>query len=106
MQRAAEDHAPDRIGRGGDHAAEGKDQQAADDQRLAADAIGHQAERDLKHRLRQAVDADGDADQRFAGAVERHAVGGQHRQYHKHAEHAQGEDGAQSPGGAALLRGH
>ncbi len=94
MQRAPKDHAPDRIGRGGDHAAEGKDQQAADDQWLTADAIGYQAERDLKHRLGQAIDADGDADQRFAGAVERHAVGGQHRQYHKHAEHAQGEYGA------------
>ncbi len=77
---------------GGNHAAEHKDQQPADNQRLAADPVGEQAKRDLKHRLRQAVDADGEANQRLAGALERHTVRGQNRQDHKHAKHPQGED--------------
>ncbi len=75
LQRAAENDTPDRGGAGGDHAAQHKNQQAADDQRLAADAIGEQAERNLKNRLRQAINADGQANQRFAGALQRHAIG-------------------------------
>ncbi|MNV54285.1 hypothetical protein D3C71_1464710 [compost metagenome] len=89
MQCPAEDHPPDGVGGGGDHATQREDQQPADNQRLAADVVGNQAEGNLEHRLRQAVNANGDTDQRFAGAVQRHTVGGQYRQHHKHAEHAQ-----------------
>ncbi len=47
--------------------------------------------RDLEHRLRQAVDTDRQANQRFTGTLQRHAIRGQNRQDHKHAKHAQGE---------------
>ncbi len=106
LQGAAEDHAPDGVGQRRDHAAEGKHQQTADDEGLAAHLVGEQTERDLEQRLGHAVDADGQANQRLGGTRERHAVGGQYRQHHKHAEHAQREDGAERPGGTALAPRH
>ena len=48
--------------------------------------------RDLEQGLGHAVDADGKPDERLRGARQGHAVGGQYRQHHKHAEHAQRED--------------
>ena len=75
------------MGEGGNHASEHKDQQPADDQRLSTHPVREQAKGDLKDRLRQAVDADREPNQRLAGPLQRHTVRGQNRQDHKHAKH-------------------
>ncbi len=106
LQGAAEDHAPDRVSQRSDHTAKSKHQQAADDEGLAAHLVGEQTKRDLEQRLGHAVDADGQTDKGLGGPRQRHAIGSQHRQNHKHAKHAQGEDGAERPGGTALAPRH
>ncbi len=62
-----------------------------DDHRAPADAVGNGPEGNLQDRLGQAIGADGQADQRRGRAGQVLAVGGQHRQDHEHAEHAEGE---------------
>ena len=75
------------MGEGGNDASEHKDQQPADNQRFAAHPVREQAKRDLEHRLRQTINANGEANQRLAGPLQRHTVRGQNRQDHKHAKH-------------------
>ncbi len=69
----------------------GEDQQPDDDHWAPADAVGNGPEGNLQDRLGQAIGADGQADQRRGRAGQVLAVGGQHRQDHEHAEHAEGE---------------
>ena len=53
----------------GDEAAEREEQQPEVDGGLAAPAVGQPAERNLQQRLREAVGAERDADQRVAAAA-------------------------------------
>lgn len=91
LQDAAGDHPPDGVGIGREGRAGGEDQQPDDDHRAPADAVGNGPEGNLQDRLGQAIGADGQADQRRGRAGQVLAVGGQHRQDHEHAEHAEGE---------------
>jgi hypothetical protein len=100
--RARPTMTPDGVAQGGDDAAKGKHQQAADDEGLRP-PCRRAGRRDLEQGLGHAVDADGKPDERLGGARQGHAVGGQHRQHHKHAEHAQREDGAAQVASLALV---
>ncbi|VDR29398.1 Uncharacterised protein [Raoultella terrigena] len=64
-----ENNAPDGVAERGDNAANNEDQQAAYDQRLAADTVGKQAERDLKQGLGQSINTNRQTDKRLAGAL-------------------------------------
>ncbi len=83
------------------------DQQAGDDHRLAAPAVGSQAEGNLQESLRQTVGAQRQADQHDVVAA-RQASGqhGEYRQHQEQAEHAQAEDGGQHAAGAPFGGGH
>ncbi|MCY1527115.1 hypothetical protein D9M68_621710 [compost metagenome] len=106
LQHAAGDHPPDGIGVGRQGRARGEDQQADIDHRQAADTVGDDAERNLQHGLGQAIGTDGQADQGRGGAGQVLAIGGQDRQYHEHAEHAEGEHQGQAAGSARFAAAH
>ena len=63
LQRASRDDPPDTVRERRDHTAEREDQEPGGDDRLAAEAIGEDAERHLEDALGQPVDADRDADE-------------------------------------------
>ena len=87
LKGAAKNNPPDGVGEGGNHTAQNKNKQATDNQWLSANPVREQAKRDLEDRLGQTVNANGQANQCLARPLQRHAVGGQNRQDHKHAEH-------------------
>ena len=81
------------CGERGHEAAEREHQQAAVDHALAAVAVGQPSEGNLQHRLREAVGAERDADERQVVAARKLlGIDREHRQDHEHAEHAQAED--------------
>ena len=77
------------------------------DHGLAAVAVGPPAERDLQDRLREAVSADRDADQRQVVAARQVlGVDREHRQDHEHAEHPQPENAREADARAQLDGAH
>ncbi len=103
LQDAPGQHTQHAVGLPRHQPAEGEQDQATYDHRLAPNAIGQHAEGYLQKGLGQAVGTDGHADQQRGGACEVLTVGGQHRQHHEQPEHAEGEHAGQRGGGAALL---
>ncbi|EJT85615.1 excinuclease ABC subunit A [Pseudomonas putida S11] len=97
---------PDGVGLGRQYTAQGKDDQPQVNHRPAADAIGNDPERDLQYGLGQAIGTNGQADQRRRGTGQVHAVGGQHRQDHEHAQHTKGKDQGQAASGAGFAATH
>jgi len=107
LQRAADHQPVDAAGQRRQHAAGGEHQQARHDDALAAQPVGRQAQRHLHHRLREAVEAHGQADQRrvvAAGVLA--CLQREHRQHQEQAQHAQREDRRQRLGGTPLVRRH
>ena len=91
---AAPDDDPVNVRRPGcDEAADGKQQQADDDDPLAPVAVGSHAEGDLQTGLGQAVGTQGDADEGQVVAT-RNVLGvlGEHRQDQEQPQHAQREN--------------
>ena len=91
------------VGLRRDQSAEGEQQQATDNHRFAADAVGEHAEGDLQEGLGEAVGTDGHTDQQRCGTVQLLTVGCQHRQDHEQTEHAEGEHTGQRRGRTALF---
>ncbi len=90
-----------------DEAADGEDDEADDDHPLATEAVGGGAKGDLQHRLRQAVGADGDADQRqVVAAGDALRVHGKDGQDQEEAEHAQRKNGGEAGAGALFVARH
>ena len=107
LDDAADDRPADRRRPRGDEAAEREDEKPRDDDGLSSPAVRRPAERDLQQRLREAVGAERDADERVvAPARKRFGVEREHRQDDEHAEHPQPEDAGEADGGAALGGGH
>jgi hypothetical protein len=75
---------------GGDEAAQRKQNQAQNDDALAAVAVGGHAVGDLQYSLRQAVGAQGNAHQGVVvAAFEVHRMHREHRQNQEQTQHAQ-----------------
>ena len=106
LQHAPGDHTPDRIGIGRQHAAGGENQQTGIDHRAAADTVADDAKGNLQHGLGQAIGTDSQTNQRRGTASQIHAIGGQHRQHHEHAQHTKREHHGQATGRAGLATAH
>ncbi|MCY1425956.1 hypothetical protein D9M71_417640 [compost metagenome] len=96
LDHPAGDHAPDGLGAGRDRRADGKYQQADDDDRAPADTVGQRPQGNLQYRLGQPVGPHGKADQRRCRVDQVHAVGHHDRQQHEHAEHTEGIEHGQA----------
>ena len=107
LQHTPEDHHVD-VGRErGNHAADGKQQQAEDDHRLAPETVRRGAERNLQHGLGQPVGTERDADQgQVRTAWQGLGIDCEHRQDQEQPEHAQSEDRGQGRADPALARTH
>ena len=106
LERTAQDNPPDAVGQGCDHTADGENQKPADDHRLAADAVGQHAERDLQQGLGQAVGADGKTHQDRRKTFQILRIQGKDGQNEEQSQHAQGEYPRQGKGRPALQGRH
>ena len=106
LQRASRDDPPDTVRERRDHTAEREDQEPGGDDRLAAEAIGEDAERHLEDALGQPVDADRDADEQRGVSRVLVGVHAEDREKHEQPEHAQGKDARERGDGTALGRRH
>ena len=106
LQRASGDDPPDAVRERRDHAAEREDQEPGRNDRLAAEAIGEDAEGHLEDTLGQPVDADRDADEQRRMPRVLVGVHAEDRQEHEQPQHAQGEDARERGDGPALDRRH
>ena len=88
LQCAPQDNTPEAVCQCREHAAGGKQQQAADDHRLAAHLVGQPAQGNLQQGLGQAINAQGQADQAGRGIGQVRRVQGQQGQHHEEAQHA------------------
>jgi len=90
LQRSAQNQT-ENILRSGRHQGTGDEQQNTEDnERLAAPAVGSQAERDLQQALGETVDAETEPDGKGRGALILGGVEHQHRQHHEQPEHPGG----------------
>ena len=107
LQRAPGDRHPDVVRPGRDKAAGGEDDEADIDHGLASPAIRRHAEGNLQDRLRKAVCAKRDADEReVVAAGEMRRVHREHRQDEEETEHAQPEHTGEAHAGAQFGCAH
>jgi len=107
LQRAAGDRGPDVACSRGEEASRCEHDEPDVDHGLAAPAVGGHAERNLQQRLRKAVGAERDPDERevvAAGKLRR--VHREHRKNEEEAQHAQAEDAGEARAGAQFGRAH
>jgi hypothetical protein len=84
-----------------------KQQQAEYDDPLAPESVRRQAEGKLQQRLRQTVDAHGQADAgRIVATGIPRRLQHEHRQHQEQAQHAQGKNAGQRQAGATLHGRH
>ena len=88
LDHAPDDHAPDIVRQRRNDAADGEQDEPAEDHRLAPDAVREHTERDLKHRLGEPVGANGEPDQQRGGADHALSMQGEDRQDQEQAQHA------------------
>jgi len=89
------------------YAAHREHDEADHDDLLAPHAVGRQPQRHLHDRLRQAVDAHRQPDQRrVVAAGQARGLQREHRQHQEQPQHAQREDARQRQAGAALVGRH
>jgi hypothetical protein len=91
----------------GHEAAQRKHDEAENDDLLAPDTVGRQAEGNHQNRLGQAVHAERQADQGMVVAARQmFGIQREHRQDQEHAQHAQAENGCQPRCSASFIAGH
>ena len=92
LNGAAENQHFNGLGERRDRAAEREHQQAGGDHRLAPEAVGGHAERNLQRALRRAIHAEREADQQRRTLRHARGMRREHRQQQKQAGHAQREN--------------
>ena len=107
LKRAADHDGPDRGAHGGDDAACNEEQEAGDDDGLAAETVARSAERNLQDALGEAVDAEREADEKVAvSAGQVPGIDCEDGKNEEESEHAQGENACEGDAGTLLLSRH